>query len=230
MEEALSRCMPWAQSEVSAILAVVGDWRPRRVVEIGAGTGAALRLLADMGFAQEYAATDISEMSVSFLNGHRFPHFVGATRGSADNLPYGDQSFDLAILSHVLEHVPDPVIALEEASRVAVKVCIELPLELALLPKAKALWINLAHGRVPVNLMGHLHFFSVRGVRDLVRSAGLQVEAEFRHRVGTEWLAMHYGENSMNCRIRQSLGSLLPIGLYGLLLSTNFTVLCSRRA
>ncbi len=229
MDEALSRSMVMARQQVSAVLAVVGDWRPRRVVDIAAGAGAMLRLLSDTGFAQEYAATDISQLSVSFLNDHPFPGFVGATKAGVDNLPYGDRSFDLAILSHVLEHVPDPIIALEEASRVAGKVCLEVPLELALLPTAKAAWITMVRGRIrSINRIGHIHFFSVRGVRDLVRSAGLQIEAEFRYRLGLEWLNMHFGEDSMNSRIREALGSMLPIGLYGFFLSTHFTMLCSK--
>jgi len=229
MDEALSRSMVMAKQQVSAVLAVVGDWRPRRVVDIGAGAGAMLRLLSDKGFAQEYAATDISQLSVSFMNNHPVPGFVGATKAGVDNLPYGDQSFDLAILSHVLEHIPDPLIALEEASRVAGKVCLEVPLELVLLPTAKAAWLTLARGRIrSINRVGHIHFFSVRGLRYLVRSAGLRIEAEFRYRLGLDWLSMHFGKDSMNTRTREALGCLLPIGVYGALLSTNFAVLCSR--
>lgn len=229
MEAAFSRSLVMAKQQVSAVLAVVGDWRPRRVMDIAAGVGALLRLLSDKGFAQEYAATDMSQLSVSFLNDHPFPGFVGATKASVDNLPYGDRSFDLAILSHVLEHVPDPIIALEEASRVAGKVFLEVPLELALLPTAKAAWITMARGRIrSINRIGHIHFFSVRGVRDLVRLAGLQIEAEFRYRHDLDWLSMHFGKDSMNTRIREALGSLLPIGLYGFFLSTKLAVLCSR--
>ncbi len=229
MEEALSRAMPMAKNQASAVLRVVGGWRPRRMVDIGAGTGAMLQLLSHHGFAQEYAATDISELSVSFINDHPFPGLVGAIKATADHLPYENQSFDLATLSHVLEHVPDPVIALEEASRVASKVCVEVPLELALLPTAKAVWLNLAVGRVrSINRIGHIHFFSVRGVRDLVRSAGLQIEREYRYGMSAEWLRMYYGKDSMNCRIRETLHWLLPVGFYGFLLQTHFTVLCSR--
>lgn len=228
MEQALARALPTARDRVAAVLAVVGAWRPRRMVDMGAGPGAMLRLFAEITFAQEYAAADVSQLSVDFLNRTPFPGFVGATRASVDQPPWEDQSFDLATAAHVLEHVVDPVIALQEIARIATKVCIELPLELALLPKAKAVLVNLAHGRVPVNTMKHLHFFSVRGVRDLVRTAGLRIEAEYRYRVGFEWLSMNYGKNSLNCRIRQALGSVLPIGLYGALLSTNLVVLCSR--
>lgn len=229
MEEAFARSMVKAGQQVSAIQEAVKDWRPRRVLDIGAGTGAILRLLSDKAFAEEYAASDISQLCVSYLNDHPFPGFVGATKASVDDLPYEDQSFDLAILSHVLEHVPDPIIALEEASRVATKVCFEVPLELAFLPTAKAALITLIRGRIrSINRIGHLHFYCVRGVRELVRSAGLQIETHFRYRIGLEWLNMHFGRGSLNVRIRETFGSVLPINLYGFFFTTHLTVLCSK--
>jgi len=229
MEEALARSIVTSKQHVAAVLEVVKDWRPRRVLDIGAGAGAMLRLLSEKGFAQEYAATDLSQLSVSFLNNHPFPGFVGATKAGADNLPYEDQSFDLAILSHVLEHVPDPVLTLEEAARVAARVCFEVPLELAFLPTAKAALITMIWGRIrSINRIGHLHFYCVRCVRDLVRSAGLQMEAHFRYRIGIEWLNMHFGTGSLNVRIRETFGSVLPINLYGFFFTTHFTALCSK--
>lgn len=228
MDEAYSIGMPSARDQAVAVRASVGGWRPRRMIDIGSGTGAMLEVLSEWGFAREYAATDISELAVSFMNEHPFPGFGGAIRASADNLPYEDQSFDLATLAHVLEHVPDPIIALQEASRVASRVCVILPIELALLPKSKAILTNLNRGWGPISPMGHLHFFSVRGVRDLVRTAGLRIETEFRYRASLEWLSMNYGEGSMNRWIRGKLGSIFPIWLYGFFLSTNFAVLCSR--
>jgi ubiquinone/menaquinone biosynthesis C-methylase UbiE len=122
MDEALSRAIPMARSQASAVVTVAGSWRPRRMVDIGAGTGSMLRVLSQQNFAQEYAAVDISELSVSFINHRPFPSLVGAIKAPAEQLPHKDhQSFDLATLSHVRDHLSDPLIALEEASRVASK-------------------------------------------------------------------------------------------------------------
>jgi len=50
------------------------------------------------------------------LDVYNHPNFV---RADAHNLPFGDLSFDTAILGDMLEHVPDPARVLSEAARVA---------------------------------------------------------------------------------------------------------------
>ena len=48
---------------------------------------------------------------------------------TATHVPAEDGAYDLAVLSHVLEHVPDPAPLLAEAARVARCVLVEVPLE-----------------------------------------------------------------------------------------------------
>lgn len=59
----------------------------------------------------------------------RLPNFV---HGDCHALPFPDNSFDTAILGDVLEHCTDPEKAVREASRVASRVIITVPEELAL--------------------------------------------------------------------------------------------------
>jgi len=51
----------------------------------------------------------------------------GFHQGNAENLPFMDNSFDLAIMSHVLEHTINPDKALQEAARVAPRLILRVP-------------------------------------------------------------------------------------------------------
>src|SRR5213075_2506045 len=96
-----------------------------RVLEVGCGDGALLAELADRGFAPTLAGFEISERAAEIARGRGLD--VEVFDGS--HLPAGDASYDLGILSHVLEHVRDPGELLRETARVCRAVVVEVPLE-----------------------------------------------------------------------------------------------------
>ncbi|HEV2785336.1 MAG TPA: methyltransferase domain-containing protein, partial [Solirubrobacteraceae bacterium] len=112
---------------------------------------------------------EISERAVAIAAGR--PEVERVERFDGAALPVGDRAYDLGVLSHVLEHVPEPAPLLAEVARACRAVVIEVPLEAnrsASRPAAE-------RGRREI---GHLHRFSRSAVRELVRDAGLRVEAE----------------------------------------------------
>jgi SAM-dependent methyltransferase len=142
--------------------------RPRTLVEIGCGDGAllaALRGLAPVfdGFELSPPAAELARKALP--DARRIESFDGA------EVPAEDGDYDLAILSHVLEHVPDPLPLLAEAARVGHEVLVEVPLEANRSAARPA-------KREEAARIGHLHAFSRADVRALIADAGLERQAE----------------------------------------------------
>jgi SAM-dependent methyltransferase len=139
------------------------------VAEIGCGDGVLLTLLARRGVGEVRHGYDISERAVAFAAAR--PEIERAERFDGSTLPAADGAYDLGILSHVLEHVPDPLPLLRDTARACRAVAIEVPLE----DNLTASRASAQRGREAI---GHLHRFSRADVHDLASRAGLRIAAE----------------------------------------------------
>jgi len=101
----------------------------KKVLEVGAGDGSILKLLADQNFAPEYHAVEISESGVGHILSRNINNLVSVQLFDGYHLPFEDNSVDLIILSHVLEHVEHERLLLRELKRVARSCVIEVPLD-----------------------------------------------------------------------------------------------------
>lgn len=135
------------------------------VVEIGSGDGALLRRMSDLGFADRLYSLEISESAIATINNRDIKSLVECLPFNGYEIPYDDNQFDLAILSHVIEHVEYPRKLLYEATRVAKYVLVEVPLEDN---------FRLASDYA-FNKLGHINFYSPKTIRRLVQTCGLQV-------------------------------------------------------
>jgi ubiquinone/menaquinone biosynthesis C-methylase UbiE len=129
-----TRAIEWRELsgrvKANNIVTIVGDRKITNVLEIGAGTGAILSNLVKNDFGARYFAIDVAQQAIEFINNRRdIPKLVEARVYDGVHIPYYDQQFDLAILSHVIEHLQDPAPLLTETARVAKNVVIEVPLE-----------------------------------------------------------------------------------------------------
>jgi SAM-dependent methyltransferase len=157
-----------AVDKAANVVALASAVPHARVVELGAGEGALLARLAELGFARELAALEVALGAVEAIRARGIPGLVSAARFDGYAAPHADGAFDLAILSHVVEHAEHPRALLREAARVARHVVVEVPLEDTWrLPRDFAL-----------DATGHLNFYSPRSLRHLVQSCGLEVLAE----------------------------------------------------
>ena len=140
---------------------------PRTVVEIGCGDGAVLAELAQRGWVVD--GFELAENAANRARERRVARKVESFDG--EHVPAQTDAYDLAVLSHVLEHVPDPLPLLRQAARVAPHVVVEVPLEDNRSARRPA-------KRKLAEDAGHLHAFSRKDVLRLMREAGLEPRAE----------------------------------------------------
>lgn len=145
--------------------------KPRSVVEVGCGDGALLAELAARRFAPALAGFEISATAVAIVRGRDVPGLERIDRFDGARLPADAGRFDLGILSHVLEHVPEPALLLAEVARACDIVIVEVPLEANISARR-------ASKRLGAEAIGHLQALDRGAVRELVKQAGLQVAAD----------------------------------------------------
>jgi SAM-dependent methyltransferase len=139
---------------------------PRTIAEIGCGDGVLLSQVARRGVGETRHGFDISDRAVAYAADRPEVDEAHAFDGHA--LPVADATYDLGILSHVLEHVPDPLPLLRETARACRAVIVEVPLE-------DNLTASRASTQAGRDAIGHLHRFSRDDVAALVETAGLRV-------------------------------------------------------
>jgi SAM-dependent methyltransferase len=148
-----------------------GGIRARTLVEVGCGDGALLEALARAGVADVYDGFELSEPAARIAAARGIP---GARRIEAydgSRIPADDGAYDLAVVSHVLEHVRDPPSRLAEAARIARHVLVEVPLEANRSAQRPA---KVAEARS----IGHIQAFSRADMGALATGAGLRVVAD----------------------------------------------------
>jgi SAM-dependent methyltransferase len=136
---------------------------PASTLEIGCGDGALLGELHARRFGGRLAGVEITEAAVAIARGRREIDSVQLYDGS--HLPAGESTYDLGIISHVLEHVPDPGALLAEAARACRAVVMEVPLEANVSARR-------AGKREHAEEVGHLQRLDRDGARGIVARAG----------------------------------------------------------
>ncbi len=143
--------------------------RPASTLEVGCGDGALLCELDRRGFGGVLSGVEITEAAVQIARGREQIDTVELYDGL--HLPVADGSYELGILSHVLEHVPDPPALLAEVARACKAVVVEVPLE--------ANWsARRASKRVHAAEVGHLQRLDHAAARAMVAQAGLVIDCE----------------------------------------------------
>jgi ubiquinone/menaquinone biosynthesis C-methylase UbiE len=167
------------------------DIPKKTVIEIGAGEGSILKRLSEVGFGEKLWALEISSSGVEVIRQKQIPNLVECRAFDGYRVPYDDEAFDVAILSHVVEHVEHPRVLLYEAARVARYLFVEVPLEDTV--------------RLPMDFVfdsvGHINAYSPKSIRRQIQSCNLKVLAQitaspakgtYTYKKGSKGLANYY--------------------------------------
>jgi SAM-dependent methyltransferase len=140
--------------------------RGGRLLEVGCGSGQALRVLAELGWDAE--GVDFDRAAVE----HARARGLSVRHGSVREQEYAAESFDAVVMSHLIEHVPDPLRVLEECRRV-LKPGGRL---VAVTPNARSFGHTLFREHwFALDPPRHLILFHLDTLRSLAEAAGLTV-------------------------------------------------------
>jgi SAM-dependent methyltransferase len=197
---------------------------PARTLEVGCGDGALLSELHRRGFGGRLFGTEVSAAAVQIASAR--PEIEEVSLYDGRHLRAADGEFDLAILSHVLEHVADPLALLAEAARSARAVLLEVPLEAnvsARRPRKRAL----------AGEIGHVQRLDRSAVHELVSRAGVAIASELEDALPRRQLTF-FAESataraaaSAKWTLRATLHRLAP-GLARRLFTVHYACLCVR--
>ena len=198
--------------------------RPASTLDVGCGDGALLVELRRRGFGGRRSGVEISPAAVDIAREREGIDAVECYDG--EHLPAADGSYELGVLSHVLEHVPEPSPLFSEVARTCRAVVVEVPLEDNLSARRRG-------KREQAAAVGHLHRFSRTDVRELVTGAGLSVRAELDDPLPVEFHVYFASDTRgrslgrAKWGLRAGVHRLAP-GLARRLFTLHYACLCSR--
>ncbi|HTD98547.1 MAG TPA: class I SAM-dependent methyltransferase [Mucilaginibacter sp.] len=166
-----------AKYKAQHIIDVCKGYTFKKVLEVGAGDGSILKLLADQNFAAEYHAVEISDSGVEHIKTRDIANLKSVQLFDGYKLPFEDNTFDLIILSHVLEHVEHERLLLRELKRVANYCVIEVPRDYKAGVDNKIKHF-LAYG--------HINVYTPTSLRYLLRTEGFEIENDLTSMIEPE--------------------------------------------
>lgn len=158
-----------AKYKAQNIIEVCKSIKPKKVLEVGAGDGSILHFLNEWNFTEELYALEIAPSGVEKIKERKLKHVKDVQIFDGYQIPYPDNSFDLIILAHVLEHVEHERILIRELKRVAKYLVIEVP---------KDYRFGVDQRLNHFLAYGHINMYTPSLLRYLLRSEGLEIVAD----------------------------------------------------
>jgi ubiquinone/menaquinone biosynthesis C-methylase UbiE len=192
-----------AQQTVDHIVSLNGDIPLGSVLDIGAGDGAVLSELERRGLGKEFHAVEISDSGIERIKRRNLKRLKSIQSFDGYTLPFPDNSFDTALLIHVLEHVEHERLLLREIRRVSRRCYIEVPLEHTM---------RLRRSISMSKPFGHINYYTAGTFENVLDTAGLRpvVLATFAHSKKYEQLLSGQTVGSIKRMVRSTALKIAP--------------------
>ncbi len=158
-----------AKFKATNIIEVCQSIAPKKVLEVGAGDGSILHYLNERNFGEELYALEIAQSGVDQIRKRNLNRLKEVKTFDGYKIPYPDDSFDLIILAHVLEHVEHERVLLRELKRVAKHIVVEVP---------KDYRFGVDNRMKHFLDYGHINMYTPTLLRFLLKSEGLDIIAD----------------------------------------------------
>ena len=201
---------PYKVDSVQALLGRHGV-KPITLLELGCGTGAVITECQRRGLGMEFTGVDYSKDAIAYLKSHS--HGIHCLEADITDPAFTlNRSFDVVILSHVLEHLEDPLKFLQSMiGKVRFRYLVaEVPLEDLFASRLK----NIVRDR-ECNTAGHVQFFTEKTFRQLLLSADLELKVSMRY-VPTlspevmDFVCRKDGLSKIRTGVRKATGCYIP--------------------
>ncbi|NIO20355.1 MAG: methyltransferase domain-containing protein [Candidatus Aenigmarchaeota archaeon] len=120
------------RTQYETIIKYVKFFKPKLILDYGCGEGVLSTLLAERDF--NLIGVDISKPNIKVAKKHSLQKHLNIKYviGDVENLPFKDNSFELVVSSHVLEHLNEIEKGLCEIKKISEKAIIAVPTCLSL--------------------------------------------------------------------------------------------------
>lgn len=138
----------------------------KNVLDVGSGDGAVLNFLDKNNFCDEITSIEISDSGIEAIKEKQLKSLKNVQKFDGYKIPFSDNVFDLALCSHVIEHVEHPRILLREIARVSKYQYFEIPIDFSFHVDMK-----LKHYLD----YGHINIFTPSLFKFLLKSEGYEI-------------------------------------------------------
>jgi 2-polyprenyl-3-methyl-5-hydroxy-6-metoxy-1,4-benzoquinol methylase len=186
-------------NEIDFLEKIIPDLKRRKILEVGCGRGEFLTAMKARGYDIIGVEPDIYKHGLIKENAKSAGVQVEAVLSPGEKLPFDSETFDFIYCNNVIEHCKDPLLLLEESSRVLkpqglmyftvinrfafrdphyhLNFLNWLPRRLAekyiILRRRSKKFINPTESR---NQLTEMHYFTFNGFKKIVQKMGFEVE------------------------------------------------------